>query len=857
MRALAAVIRPSVRDAVRHPLKLLFAVLMVALPAFVLSVAATITQSESHPNVMSTAPVEVRFSGNTCVQNPYDFEYRCTPVDPEAKPTSQLDRLQRALPAGWTAETSAFLYPELTFGNVSIPTTVTQLTPAALAERLPFTLHAGEIVLAHYEAETLGVSVGDTVTATLDGRKPVDLTVVALSPNIETIVAEPSLVDPSHITTSEDFDDELSFGLFGGTDLTYEEFQALNNAGFAVVLPVEVTDAPGLDELPPGVPRSENAAWPIISAVETVFLMLLAAMIPLSFGIVLTAIIIPVFSATAARRAQDFALMISQGARRWHIHVAVMTYGVVVGLTAAVLAIPSGTAVGVWRFNSENPGWPPAIDWWGLVGIFALCVGGSLIASLLPAYLATRGATSATIEGSRPDRLLRFRAPMLVGPIVTIAAVAGFAVSALTPASTIVGNLSLVRFFLVVLVLLGLLASGPLVVFALSRLTARAKLAPRLAAREASRNALRTAPAVSAVMAVAFFATWLTGAAETLAVRDAHTVGRVIPSNVLVVEGELSAAQRDLISEHLGEVTPVPLTGIAASDDNGDPQIISVPQPVDPDYYPLDSGALLLGSAIIGTDDVVNALAFPTELDREGARAALDTGGIVVAEGASNGENTVEFYVSNGEHMPPPRSADAPVAPVGAANLGTPIISEELARALDAKVVDLGTAFIASEPISEADYRALKAAGIPGTTSAAIGLPSTIVGFLLAAVVAFITIVLMWLSREQIRDDLGLMAAVGASPSLGSRLGAYYGAGIAAVGGAIGWLVATAAGALNLEPDVVVNEVTVYTGQGGFFRPDWALAVGLVVVAPAAAAVAGWLMYRRLPAICTTRQRGE
>ncbi|MGF9757700.1 ABC transporter permease [Microvirga sp. 0TCS3.31] len=211
----------------------------------------------------------------------------------------------------------------------------------------------------------------------------------------------------------------------------------------------------------------------------------------------------PAFAVSARRQARTLALIAASGGTPAQARRVILASGVVLGLVAAawglVLGIVTGWAVLplVQRFNDEWFG-PFQLPWPYLAAITAFGVVSAVLASLVPAWLASRQDVVAVLAGRRGDRRPRASTPV-VGLVLlgagTAASVYGAAAADDSSAGAFwIGASAIVS-------VLGMILVVPVVVSSIARLARRLPLTTRYAARDAARHRTRTVPAVAAVAA--------------------------------------------------------------------------------------------------------------------------------------------------------------------------------------------------------------------------------------------------------------------------------------------------------------------------------------------------------------------
>ncbi|PKH37969.1 hypothetical protein CXG46_21585 [Nocardioides alpinus] len=210
----------------------------------------------------------------------------------------------------------------------------------------------------------------------------------------------------------------------------------------------------------------------------------------------------PAFAVGARRQARTLALIAASGGTPAQARRVILASGVVLGLVASALGLVLGILAGwallplVQLFQGEWFG-PFELPWLYLLAIVAFGLVSAFLASLVPAWLASRQDVVAVLAGRRGDRRPRASTPV-VGLVLLGVGIAASAYGALTSDS---GNGALWIAAAAVVSVLGMILVVPIVVSAVARVSGRWPLTARYAARDAARHRTRTVPAVAAVAA--------------------------------------------------------------------------------------------------------------------------------------------------------------------------------------------------------------------------------------------------------------------------------------------------------------------------------------------------------------------
>lgn len=863
MSTLLAATRPTRRDMLRHPWRLLAAVLLLALPVFAITAMFTWQASTETALRWSNPTTTAWYGGTSCIQSVSGLSAECeNGVKPAPAPQREL--LDAALPTGFHSELrSTFYRPVTTQDGRQADAQILQLPVSALPPSLdPGTGSLpteGEIMLTRQVADQLRVEEGDTVTAGSE-----TLRVSGVMPGYQSLVVEPTFVVDDSTTPS--------FTIVGDDFFTWDDVKQLNRAGFVVTSSDVQKNPPSADEVYPEF-ADPDREYVGPSPGSWIFALISASSI-LVVGVLLLLLISPVFTIATSRQSRIFALMSSQGASPAHIRLAVLAYGLGAGLVGATLGLVVGIAGTTGWWAVTNPGWPVSVawDWAGLTWLCAVL--GSVAASFLPAWVASRASISAGVQGAAPDRMMRWRPWMAVGPVVLV----------VTLAATALLRLTVFAVPLALVALVALTASTPALIIGLGRLGRSASLPFRLATRDAARQSMRSVPALAAIVGVLFTAVAVIAAADADRARQEHLVSTVYAGDVVTL-GPLatvggSTRKDDLapsitaVHAEIGPATQIDLFGIAQTEDPSswhgvtvgpgwqcpasdevdldNPTIaaecltgqrhdgVSVPAPAGP------SSVLIAGPEILDL--------FPlNDTSRAAAADALAGEAVLTTSAAppsitSGGQTEVRVTHGDVEGQP----VTLPVHPVLPELFPVDILSRPAADRLGIEPDYLGTALLPEDPVSPTT----RAEVTEMITEASVGVD---VGFsrpvsavspwapaLLALGAIVVVTLILALSTQTTRRHFTLIDAVGAPPSLPSRTTAVFAGLLAFVGAGVGTLTAYLFTWVTASRTVTdVNGRVLETGTVGFLHIDWWLVLILLVATPVAAAAIGSLFHRR------------
>jgi putative ABC transport system permease protein len=221
------------------------------------------------------------------------------------------------------------------------------------------------------------------------------------------------------------------------------------------------------------------------------------------------------FAVGVRRQTRTVGLLASSGADAGGVRRVVLSQGLLLGLTAAVIGIPlavllARVGVPLLQHAAEYTLWGPFdVRPVELLGIGSVAVAAGLAAAVLPARTAARMDPVRALAGRRGQASSPRRWPLIglgvagLGALLSIVAAAW--VIALydraTGSSSGVYGAAALLLAGAVLMQVGLIVATPAIIGAAGRVSGRLPLVPRLALRDASRNRGRSAPAVGAVLA--------------------------------------------------------------------------------------------------------------------------------------------------------------------------------------------------------------------------------------------------------------------------------------------------------------------------------------------------------------------
>ncbi|APT92984.1 hypothetical protein CPHO_08885 [Corynebacterium phocae] len=535
MSSFIAATRPVRRDMFGRPGRLTAAVILIALAVAAVVGMGVYTESNNPKFVPAEAQTVSGRTGN---------------------PTAA--ELENALPAGYSLDVSARVLGVFTASAGSgqaapYSSMVEQYPRELLLEDLPITPGTGEVVLAHPVAETLGIKKGETVAFRAEGHPQLGsatLTVVGIVPGFSSLVGPDSLLTMVDVLDNPAAAAAASFTITGPQPLDAQQRQAMFDQGFEVQ-------------------RLHGSPYPYMagdgSKVSPDFFFLFLNVIPFLTGFLFIFLFLsPAFALALSRHTRMFALMAAQGATRTHIAMAVLSFALFAGVLGATLGVALGCAAGWVAVSLQTPDWEVSWPVTFIACAWAVALIGCLVAASIPAYLAGKSALSSAMLGANPDRMLRWKKWMAVGPV--ICALVGIALAVGTSKATSGAFIAFAPYFLLLPGMIGFALSAPAVVLGMSKLGTRAPMVWRTAARGLGRSSMRAIPAVAALLCASSLFTF---SSSSMLTHDATAKAQLLlgtPRNVALItagDKETIADVGSILTQRLGASTEVPLFGPA------------------------------------------------------------------------------------------------------------------------------------------------------------------------------------------------------------------------------------------------------------------------------------------------------
>ena len=481
------------RDALRHKGRSILVLVMISLPVLAVSAAAVVIRTvevsglEGAERHLGAADARVLTEGSgRVIQAPdptdgdWAFEGESDYENPpgEAAVRAVLGRDARLLPitSGWSRARLDDRVVEFSTTGIDLSDPLAAGLFELETGRLPGA--RGEVVVNGAMLEK-GFSVGDEIEVA--GRTMV----IAGAGRDATNRTMPTVLGPA-----EDLADESTnrreWLVDAGGPVPWSTVRDLNELGGVVTSRAVLAD-------PPDVPSVSEQLGYEESQGQTLAILALIVVMALIEVVLLAG---PAFAVGARRHARTLALIAASGGTPAQSRRVVLGSGVVLGLVASALGLVLGIVAGwallpvVQRFQGAPP-WPV------LAVIAAFGLLSALLASVVPAWLASRQDVVAVLAGRRGDRRPRASTPVLGLVLLGV----GIAASAYGAVASDGSSGSLWIAASAVISVLGMILVVPVVVSTVARLSGRLPLTTRYAARDAARHRTRTVPAVAAVAA--------------------------------------------------------------------------------------------------------------------------------------------------------------------------------------------------------------------------------------------------------------------------------------------------------------------------------------------------------------------
>ena len=893
MSGINAATRPTRRDLKLHPWRTLAAVMLIALPvALVVGMALFDNSSGRLSAALSSPERTVQVSAER-----EDISYEDVP-----KLAAQV------LPEGLSVSpVTAFSSTSLIHNGKSTSSWVDQFDaenpPEPAQEAVDkFNLGPNQAVLSRSTARKIDASIGDVITVrtnALSGDHRA--TVAAIAPEHYDFVTSPTLNDA---LSDPSFQIHTSWVIVGDTPLTKEDADRAREAGLEIWAP-ELRDTYQPDTEP-------DSFGGVLSSV--LFILFFFGLYGIA-GLLILFLLSPVFTLATGRNTRLYALMSSQGALPRHIMFAVMAYGLLMGLIGATIGVVVGLTVSWVWWSARYPDFAAHPPFLAIALAWLVAVAGCVIVSIVPAWLAQRGALSTAIQGAAPDRLLRFRRWMAIGPAFLLLLV----LFSFSPWGGYIPT---------VLALFGVIAvaaSAPALVFLCSLLSHRGPLALRLAGRGLTRRSMHALPTSIALVSVAFVASLFGVGIMTESAKTTAEEKLVMPPTTALIEEatfeqptQVSTPEERAATEAILQTTtartypfyvfPSWTTSFSLPEEGTFYELttefdyqceqVDFSKPVERAVFVDNQGRrtddseearqecahelmtsvpynpLIYQSRMVQTDSSQLELwQFDSEEDRRAAAQTLDAGGIVLPHSSHVGDSTrgtvtVKTYNHIDSQEPSgTQDADLPVVEaLPTADRDVVLISQQAAEKLNMEPFYVGQALAFDEPPSESEREELRdltasASQSQYSLSFAVSTPENFryyLGLGMGIVCLIVLALIIANAASSMRQESTVLQSIGAHPSLMSKVAAWQ-----------TWMLATA----SMLFGVVAGHLGTYffADSSGYvfstppyglrpqdyFTPDWWQFLAVLVVPLLAAALAAAINRSDKTAPLTARDRSE
>ncbi len=492
-------LRIAWRDALRHRGRSILVLVMISLPVLAVSASAIIIKTsqvegiEKADRFLGSASARIVTEGRGEVlqaPDPTDGEsvvldemdYDHAPA--EADLLGALGRDARLVPitSGWAGARLGERVINFSTTGVDLRDPVAEGLFELESGRLPSA--AGEVVVNDAMLDK-GLSVGDEIDVA-----GTELTIVGVGRDAT------SRTYPVVLGSAADLPGNDSGGysewLVDSGPVSWEQVRALNALGGVVTSRAVLAD-------PPDVAAFAEQMGYDTGSNETVAVIVLIIVMALIEVVLLAG---PAFAVGARRHARTLALIAASGGTPAQSRRVILGSGVVLGAVASGVGLLLGMVLGwallplVQRFDGDWFG-PFELPWLYLAAIVAFGLASAVLASVVPAWLASRQDVVAVLAGRRGDRRPRASTPVVGLVLLGV----GVAVSAYGAVTSDNGNGAFWIAGAAIVSVLGMILVVPVVVAAIARASGRLPLTTRYAARDAARHRARTVPAVAAVAA--------------------------------------------------------------------------------------------------------------------------------------------------------------------------------------------------------------------------------------------------------------------------------------------------------------------------------------------------------------------
>ncbi len=864
-------LRIAWRDALRHRGRSILVLVMISLPVLAVSAAAVVITTadvsgvEGADRTLGAADARIRSEGRgVLVQGPdpsggeWAFVGEADYDDPlsedDVRTALGVDARLVPIVTGWSRARLGDRVVDFATTGVDLTDPITEGLFALGAGRLP---EAPGDVVVNDAMLAKGFAVGDELEVGGETLRIVG------SGRDATLRDSPVLIGSADDLPGESAN--VREWLAEAGPVSWSQVRELNQIGGLVTSRAVLAD-------PPDVASTAEAMGYDTGRDELVAVVTLVIVMALIEVVLLAG---PAFAVGARRQARTLALIAASGGTPAQARRVILGSGLVLGLVASVAGLVLGIMSG-WallpvaqRLQGEWFG-PLELPWPYLLAIVAFGLVSALLASVVPAFLASRQDVVAVLAGRRGDRRPRASTPV-IGLVLLGVGIAASAYGALTSDD---GNGAIWIGASAVVSVLGMILVVPVVVSIVARLSGRLPLTARYAARDAARHRTRTVPAVAAVAATVagVVALGIANASDELENERTYTPQAQMGTGLVwwgpdVLPGEDApdpAEVWDRIEDAVLTAAPgIAMTELRGPNDLYDPNgytstFVELPRAFDQEAWGVsyygpsvsvadaagDLGiegevaavmdrALAQGRAVVltrATDELVDATVRQETWSGGGEQPEEQSTDVVAAQ-----------LVAWGTEQVAPTSAVIPSAM--AEELGFDVVTTSLL--LTGEDLDGATETRISESVRGAvdGTSVYVERGYQRPDSALVIL--LVLGALGGVLMLGGTLTATFLALSDARPDLATLSAVGAAPRTRRRVAAAYALVIGVVGAILG-------AGVGLIPGIAISRpLTSYAGNGGpYLSVPWLLIATIVLVLPLlTAAVVGLSARSRLPLV--------
>ena len=624
-------------------------------------------------------------------------------------------------------------------------------------------------------------------------------------------------------------------------------------------VPQDQNQGPGPGPSPtlPDLPKAATISYPTApsAGIPPATIVLVVAVLGLVFiGLVSVA----GFTVMAQRRLRALGMLAALGATERNVRLVMVANGAVIGVVAAAL----GTVLGLGAWFAYVPSLqtatghvvnPANLPWWAIAIAIVLTIATAIVAARRPARAVARIPVVAALSGrpAPPKAVHRSAGPGLILLAIGVVALVfsgGWAGNS--------GSDALLLLVGLVTVIIGVSLLAPLCVAVLAAAAGpRMPVAVRIALRDLVRYRARSGAALAAVCFAVFLSVLICIVASVRFEKVLDWTGPNLSSHELIVYTQNNGP-------NAGPNAPLTASQLHALSNKVDSYAASLHAR---SVLPLETTGATLYQ--LGTQDnnftgtvFVATPALMSEYGIKPSQINPGTDILTMRPGLAGYPNMVMFWGNylNGNGPPPACTAsnDCVANPVIAQNASLPsgtsapntVITEQavqkyhLGENLDGWLIETPQPLTAGQ-INAARQIAVTAGVSVETKSGELGLSeisdgATVLGLVIALGVLVMTVGLI---RSETAGDLRTLAATGASRTTRRTITAATAGALGLLGAVFGTLAAAVAGVAWARSSLSVTFGDVPTGD------LLALLVGLPVVA----AVGGWLLAGRQPALIT------